>query len=210
MIWPNGSLKCETPPPYPASRARRLQRSLPGRTLSVHPGCLTGAFTALFGLEAMAMHRMQKHSFRRATSADVGTIREITRAAYTKWVPVIGREPKPMTANYERAVADHVIDLLEEGGRPIALIELIPAPSHLLIKNIAVLPDRHRNGAGGLLLEHATTIARSLRLSELRLYTNAMLSTNIAFHVRRGFEEFLRERHPAGGEVVHMKKSIAP
>jgi len=36
-----------------------------------------------------------------------------------------------------------------------------------------------------------------------------MLSTNIAFHVRRGFEEFLRERHPAGGEVVHMKKSIA-
>jgi GNAT superfamily N-acetyltransferase len=167
---------------------------------------LTGAFTALFGLEAMAMHRMQKHSFRRATSADVGTIREITRAAYTKWVPVIGREPKPMTANYERAVADHVIDLLEEGGRPIALI---PASSHLLIENIAVLPDRHRNGVGGLLLEHAATIARSLRLSELRLYTNAMLSTNIAFHVRRGFEEFLRERHPAGGEVVHMKKSIA-
>jgi hypothetical protein len=33
-------------------------------------------------------------------------------AAYTKWVAAIGREPKPMTANYEQAVIDHVIDLL--------------------------------------------------------------------------------------------------
>jgi hypothetical protein len=30
-------------------------------------------------------------------------VRDITRAAYTKWVAVIGREPKPMTANYEQA-----------------------------------------------------------------------------------------------------------
>jgi hypothetical protein len=30
-------------------------------------------------------------------------VRDITRAAYTKWVAVIGREPKPMTANCEQA-----------------------------------------------------------------------------------------------------------
>lgn len=71
---------------------------------------------------------MQK-SFRRATHADAATVREITRAAYTKWVAVIGREPKPMVANYEQAVIDHAIDLLEEDGRPIALIELIAEPS---------------------------------------------------------------------------------
>jgi hypothetical protein len=71
---------------------------------------------------------MQKQSFRRATSADAGTVREITRDAYAKRVAVIGREPKPMTANYEQAVIDHIIDLLEEGGQPIALIELIPEP----------------------------------------------------------------------------------
>jgi N-acetylglutamate synthase-like GNAT family acetyltransferase len=158
----------------------------------------------------MAMQRTQKLFFRRATSADVSTIREITRAAYTKWIPVIGREPKPMTANYEKAVADHVVDILEERGRPIALIELIPAPSHLLIENVAVLPNRHGHGVGGLLLRRADEIARSLGLRELRLYTNAMYSTNLAFYARRGFEEFLREPHPAGGEVVHMRKSIAP
>ena len=158
----------------------------------------------------MAAHRMQKRSFRRATSADASTVRQITRAAYPKWIPVIGREPKPMTANYVQAVADHVIDLIEEAGRPIALIEVIPKPSHLLIENVAVLPDRHGKGIGGLLLKRAETIARSLGLNELRLYTNAMFAANIAFYAHRGFEEFLREPHPAGGEVVHMKRAIEP
>jgi GNAT superfamily N-acetyltransferase len=155
---------------------------------------------------------MQRYCFRRATAADAGTVREITRAAYTKWIGVIGREPKPMTANYEQAVVNHVIDLFEEDGRPVALIEVIPEPSHepvhLLIENVAVLPDWHRKGIGGLLLGHAETIARSLRLGELRLYTNAMFSTNIAFYTRRGFSEFLREPNAGGGEVVHMKKSV--
>jgi GNAT superfamily N-acetyltransferase len=153
-------------------------------------------------------HRMQKKSFRRATSADVGAIVEITRAAYARWVQVIGREPKPMTANYRQAVTAHVIDLLEEDGRPVALIEVIPRPSHLLIENVAVLPDRHGEGMGGLLLGHADEIARSLGLNELRLYTNAKFSSNIAFYARRGFCEFLREPLASGGEVVHMKKSI--
>jgi GNAT superfamily N-acetyltransferase len=155
---------------------------------------------------------MQKRSFSRATAADAGAVREITRAAYAKWVAVIGREPKPMTVNYEQAVLDHIIELLEEDGAPIALIEVVPRPlhepEHLLIENIAVLPDRHGEGIGGVLLQRAEIIARSYRLSELRLYTNAMFSTNVSFYARRGFSEFLREPHPAGGEVVHMKKSI--
>jgi len=151
---------------------------------------------------------MKTNSFRRATFADARAVREITRAAYARWIPVIGREPKPMTANYEQAVADHVIDLFEEGGRPIGLIEVIPRPSHLLIENVAVLPDRRGEGIGGLLLKRADAIARSLGLSELRLYTNALFSANISFYAHRGFEEFLREPHAAGGEVVHMKKSV--
>lgn len=117
-----------------------------------------------------------------------------------------------MTVNYEQAVLDHIIELLEKDGAPIALIEVVPRPlhepEHLLIENIAVLPDRHGEGIGGVLLQRAEIIARSYRLSELRLYTNAMFSTNVAFYARRGFSEFLREPHPVGGEVVHMKKSI--
>ncbi|RVC49448.1 GNAT family N-acetyltransferase, partial [Mesorhizobium sp. M00.F.Ca.ET.038.03.1.1] len=34
--------------------------------------------------------------FRTAEAADAAAIRDIVRAAYAKWVPVIGREPLPM------------------------------------------------------------------------------------------------------------------
>jgi hypothetical protein len=37
-----------------------------------------------------------------------------------------------------------------------------------------------------------------------------MFAENIAFYAHRGFEEFLHEPNAAGGEVVHMKKSVEP
>jgi hypothetical protein len=75
-----------------------------------------------------------------ATAADAGAIRSLTRQAYAKWVPVIGREPKPMTADYAEAVNRHRIDLLYLDGRLAALIEMIPETDHLLIENVAVSP----------------------------------------------------------------------
>ena len=145
---------------------------------------------------------------RRATPADAKVVCDLTRAAYAKWIPLIGREPKPMTANYERAVVDHIIGLYEENGLPIALIEVIPQASYLLIENIAVLPTQQGKGRGDLLLDHAEAIARSLHLNELQLYTNAAFISNIEFYSRRGFREFRREPFPAGGVTVHMKKMI--
>ncbi|MEQ1522032.1 MAG: GNAT family N-acetyltransferase [Aestuariivirga sp.] len=151
---------------------------------------------------------MTAAKLRRATLADAAAVRDVTRAAYAKWIPLIGREPKPMTANYERAVVEHIIDLYEENDVPVALIEVIPQATCLLIENIAVLPNQQGKGLGDLLLNHAEIIARSLHLSELQLYTNAAFISNIDFYARRGFQEFHREPFPAGGVTVHMKKMI--
>lgn len=46
---------------------------------------------------------MQALQLRRATAADAANVRALARAAYAKWVPLIGREPIPMTADYDRA-----------------------------------------------------------------------------------------------------------
>ena len=35
---------------------------------------------------------------------DAHIVRALVRSAYAKWVPVIGREPLPMVADYDRAV----------------------------------------------------------------------------------------------------------
>ena len=74
---------------------------------------------------------MSHPQLRRATAADVANVRALTRSSYAKWVPLIGREPLPMTADYDRAVAEHIIDLWEEDGQLLALIEVVPAPHHL-------------------------------------------------------------------------------
>jgi ribosomal protein S18 acetylase RimI-like enzyme len=94
-------------------------------------------------------------NLRRATLADAATIRDLTRLAYAKWVPLIGREPKPMTVNYDRAVVDHMIDLYEVDGEAVALVEVVPQAQHLLIENIAVRPDHQGRKIGDLLLSHA-------------------------------------------------------
>ena len=51
-----------------------------------------------------------------ANIADIGAIRDLTRAAYAKWVPLIGREPRPMTADYEAAILRDRFDLIYLDG----------------------------------------------------------------------------------------------
>jgi hypothetical protein len=68
---------------------------------------------------------------RPALLEDATRIRDLTRAAYAKWVALIGREPLPMQADYQRAVAEHTIDHLIDGGALAGLIETILRPDHL-------------------------------------------------------------------------------
>jgi hypothetical protein len=62
--------------------------------------------------KAMVQLPSESIEIRRARQDDAVAIRELTRSAYAKWVPLIGREPVPMAADYDRAVREHLIDLL--------------------------------------------------------------------------------------------------
>lgn len=92
---------------------------------------------------------------RRATAADAAAVRDLTRAAYAEWVPVLGREPKPMGADYDAAVRDHVVDLLHLDGELAALAEMRPEADRLLVVNVAVLPAHQGRGHGRALMAHA-------------------------------------------------------
>jgi len=144
---------------------------------------------------------------RRATQADATAIRDLTRAAYAKWVPVIGREPKPMTADYQKAVVNHLIDLLYADSDLAALIEIIPATGHLLVENLAVAPGYQGNGYGRKLMDRAEKLAASLGLSEIRLYTNKLFAANLRFYTRLGYR-IDREEAFKGGLAVHMSKRL--
>jgi GNAT superfamily N-acetyltransferase len=151
---------------------------------------------------------MQALQLRRATAADATNVHALTRAAYAKWVPIIGREPIPMTADYDRAVVDHIIDLWEENGELLALIEIVRGSGHLSIENIAVRPDQQGKGLGSKLLDHAEKLALSLGLDELRLYTNAAFASNLSFYSRRGYQEYQRGSRLPGSVTIFMRKRI--
>jgi ribosomal protein S18 acetylase RimI-like enzyme len=144
---------------------------------------------------------------RQALAEEATAIRDLTRAAYEKWIPVIGREPLPMVADYERALVEHRIDLLFANERLIGLIETVEKGAHLLIVNVAVAPAHQGRGNGGRLLRHAEALAASLGLKELRLYTNEKFAANIALYRRFGYQ---RERDEPfmGGLTVHMSKRL--
>jgi ribosomal protein S18 acetylase RimI-like enzyme len=144
---------------------------------------------------------------RRATAADAGAVRELTRSAYAKWVPVIGREPKPMGADYDAAVREHLVDLLHVGSEFAALVETIPEADHLLIENVAVAPAFQGRGYGRRMVAHAEALAVSLGYPEIRLYTNKMFAANVLLYLRLGYRVD-REETFSGGIVVHMSKAL--
>jgi hypothetical protein len=87
-----------------------------------------------------------KVEMRRGVSGDAAELQRLTRAAYAKWVRVIGREPKPMGADYEEAVKSHRFDLIYVEGRLAGLIETINQGNSLLVENVAVDPDFQGRG----------------------------------------------------------------
>ena len=146
---------------------------------------------------------------RQGVATDAAAIRELTRAAYTKWVPVIGREPLPMTADYAEAVRNHRFDLLYVEGKLAALIETIPKTDHLLIENVAVSPPLQGRGLGRKLLAHAEKVAASLGFNEIKLYTNKLFAENVQLYRKLGYRVD-REDAFKGGVVVHMSKPLKP
>jgi len=147
---------------------------------------------------------------RRAETADAAPVRELTREAYAKWVPLIGREPKPMTADYTKAVRQHLIDMLYLDDELAGLVEIIPEADHMLIENLAVSPAFQGRGLGQHLLSHAEALTASRGHEEIRLYTNKRFEANVAFYLKRGYRLDREEPFPGGSVVVHMSKRLQP
>jgi GNAT superfamily N-acetyltransferase len=154
------------------------------------------------------MTRRRPMELRRAGPADAAAVRALTRAAYAKWVPLIGREPKPMGADYERAVVEHRVDLLERDGELLGLIETVEAPDHLLIENVAVAPDVQGRGLGRVLMAHAEDLAVALGRGELRLYTNQRFAENIRLYLSLGYRIDREEPVAGAGVATHMSKRL--
>ena len=146
--------------------------------------------------------------FRPAEQADAATVRDIVRAAYARWVPVIGREPMPMRVDYEKAVAEHPFELAVEGGHIVGMIETMLEDDHLWIENVCVAPQEQGRGIGRLLLERAEQKALDAGRPELRLLTNGAFEANVSLYKKHGYT-IDREEAFMNGMTVYLSKKLA-
>ncbi|WP_214477350.1 GNAT family N-acetyltransferase [Mesorhizobium sp. dw_380] len=146
--------------------------------------------------------------FRPAEPADAAAIRDIVRSAYARWVPVIGREPLTMRADYDKAVAEHPFDLAVDAGRIVGMLETMLADDHLWIENVCVAPDAQGRGIGRLLLDRAEQKALEAGRRELRLLTNGAFEANVSLYKRHGYVVD-REEPFMNGTTVYMSKRLA-
>jgi ribosomal protein S18 acetylase RimI-like enzyme len=145
---------------------------------------------------------------RRGAVADVAAITALTRSAYAKWVPLTGREPLPMRADYSAAIKDHRFDLLFVDSDLAALIETVLRDSDLLIENVAVAPNFQKRGFGRTLIAHAEQVAAQAGRAYVRLYTNSRFEENLRLYTSLGYA-VEREEALNGGIAVHMVKQVA-
>jgi GNAT superfamily N-acetyltransferase len=144
---------------------------------------------------------------RQAQPGDRAAVEAIVAAAYSVYVARIGKPPGPMLDDYRGLIDAGAVSVFEADGTIAALIVLLRKPDHLLLDNVAVRPDRQGQGLGRRLVAFAESEARRLGYSELRLYTHAMMTENIALYTRLGFRETARGRE-AGYDRVFMAKRL--
>jgi GNAT superfamily N-acetyltransferase len=132
----------------------------------------------------------------------------VVDAAYSKWIPVIGRKPMPMLADYEKLIADGVVHVIAPDDEIIAVLVIWPVEDAMWIENICVHPGQQRGGIGRTLMDFAEMKAREAGLNMVRLLTNQKFEVNIAYYLSLGYVETRRETTPDGRETVWMHKQL--
>lgn len=142
-----------------------------------------------------------------ALPADHDAVEALVHAAYRPWVDVIGAVPGPMRDDYNAAISEGHVTVLEVDGVIEAVLVLIPLDDALLLDNIAVAPGAQGKGHGCHLLHLAEKSAWDMEYDILRLYTHVKMTSNISLYRRWGFKGYAtRVEH--GLPRLYMEKRM--
>jgi ribosomal protein S18 acetylase RimI-like enzyme len=144
-----------------------------------------------------------------AQPADRAAVATCVRLAYSRYVARLGRKPAPMTADYASMIERRAVYLVRDPTtRSVrAVLVMMPGEDWMFIENVAVDPRHQGQGIGSRLLAFAEHQAADAGLREMRLYTNELMTENIAYYQRRGYEEVDR-RMDHGFRRVFMRKLL--
>jgi GNAT superfamily N-acetyltransferase len=147
------------------------------------------------------------NELRIATANDQPAVEAIVEAAYKHYIARIGQKPGPMLDDYGAQIAAGRVHVMDCDGEPKGLLVLIPEADAMLLDNVAVHPSAQGRGLGRQMMIFAKQAARDAGYETIRLYTNAMMTENIALYTRAGYVETHRGVEK-GLHRVYMTKRL--
>ncbi|MHB8577621.1 MAG: GNAT family N-acetyltransferase [Dehalococcoidia bacterium] len=152
---------------------------------------------------------MEQLVLRQAWPEEAAAIAALVQRAYAKYVTRMDHAPAPMLADYPALIDAGVVYVVPRGERLAGVVVMWPEGDHLFLENIAVDPADQGTGLGRQLMQFVDQHARALGLAAVELYTNEVMTENLAFYPRLGFIGVAR-RMEAGYRRVFMRKNLAP
>ncbi|WP_133978387.1 GNAT family N-acetyltransferase [Kribbella voronezhensis] len=145
---------------------------------------------------------------RPAVTADVEVVDEIAQSAFEHYTARIGRPPTPMSIDYRAAVEAGKIWVADDRSTVVGFVLLENEDDALLLDVIAVSPAAQGTGVGSALLTFTETEAETRGYSRITLYTNVMMTENLAYYPRHGYVETGRQYKNGFGRA-HFEKMLA-
>ncbi|GGJ10695.1 GNAT family N-acetyltransferase [Neoroseomonas lacus] len=146
---------------------------------------------------------------RLARPEEAAALRDLVRAAYAPWVPLVGREPGPMGDDYAARIATGQAWVVEQDGVLLGALIIEDTTTGLLVDNVAVARDAQGTGLGRALMAFAEAEAARRGHRRVWLYTHEKMTTNIALYERLGFVETHRAEQSGFARVFMAKALIA-
>lgn len=150
-------------------------------------------------------------TIRLATADDYQAVEDCVKAAFTKWIDIIGMKPMALTADYHDFIKRNVTYVIDgnKAGELAGLLIIYPVDNALYVDTIGVNPTYQQHGLGRRLLTYAEEKAREAELNKMTLVTNALQVSNQEYYRKFGYVETHRESLEPGRVGVWMAKTLA-
>jgi GNAT superfamily N-acetyltransferase len=150
---------------------------------------------------------LRGYTIRAAAPADATGAAACVTAAYEHYIERNGLVPAPMRDDYGELIRSADVTVVERDGRIVAVLVLKTAAEGFLLDNVAVHPAIQGTGLGRYLLEHAEAKALRRGFDSIYLYTQEIMTENLALYRRIGYVEYAR-RQELGLHRVYMRKPL--
>jgi ribosomal protein S18 acetylase RimI-like enzyme len=142
---------------------------------------------------------------RPAIARDEPEIRACAEQAYARYVPLIGQKPAPMLADYAAQISAGEVHVATDDQNAFqGFIVFYPEDGHIMLENVAVLPNAAGRGVGKRLIGFCEEAARQSGMN-VHLYTNEKMTENLSMYPKLGYVEVGRRAEDGFNRVYFVK-----